>query len=238
VAFRRDLVPIASLDPPQGEPVVSVGRQRRAQVFYTWCEQAPATMRLTGRSGLLNHKTRPPDAEVKRYRLRGETREWLDRTTIPSDKAEHPIALKTIHTGLHLIEVTSPGTGAQLDWAPGTVMTMEMSDESHPQFAGEWTLWFYVPLRTKEVAGYSFGAGGRSPTLRDGDGREALRFAPQAGYFQVAVPAGQDGRFWRVDRFVGRMFLLTVPPFVARSPQELLLPKEVVEADGARARAD
>jgi hypothetical protein len=47
----------------------------------------------------------------------------------------------------------------------------------------------------------------------------------------VAVPNGQAGRFWRVEQARGDLFFLTVPPFIARSPQELLLPKEVVEAD-------
>jgi len=235
VAFSHDLVPATALNPPKVEQVTPVGRSRRVQKFYTWIDKAPATIKLTGRSGLLNHKTRPRDSEVKLFSLPGTDNVLMDHAAIASDKEEHAFEFKTTRTGLHLIEVASPGTSAQLGWEPGTVMTMEMSNEYQPGVLGDLTLWFYVPRGTTEVGGFSPAQDGKTPaTLRDGAGKEALRFTREASYFKVPVPKGQDGQFWRVESFKGNLILLTVPPFVARSPQELLLPKEVVEKNSAR----
>ena len=54
------------------------------------------------------------------------------------------------------------------------------------------------------------------------------------GWFQVKVPEGQDGRLWKFENTHGRRQLVTVPPYLAISADDLLLPKEVVEADGAK----
>jgi hypothetical protein len=48
----------------------------------------------------------------------------------------------------------------------------------------------------------------------------------------VSVPDGQDGQLWRFRYARGPVRLLTVPPYLARSGDELLLPREVVERDG------
>ena len=50
------------------------------------------------------------------------------------------------------------------------------------------------------------------------------------------MPAGADGKLWRIDATLGKatFMLMTVPPYMARNAQELLLPKEVVDADRAK----
>jgi hypothetical protein len=53
-------------------------------------------------------------------------------------------------------------------------------------------------------------------------------------YWSVPVPAGQDGKLWRFDQARGEFKLMTVPPYLARSAAELLLPAEVVKADTIR----
>ena len=47
----------------------------------------------------------------------------------------------------------------------------------------------------------------------------------------VTVPEGQDGKLWQIRYGRGPIRLLTVPPYFARTAAELLLPKEVVDAD-------
>jgi hypothetical protein len=59
-------------------------------------------------------------------------------------------------------------------------------------------------------------------------------FDGKPGYFNVPVPAGQDGKAWAFGNTAGRRLLMTVPPCLARSPAELLLPAEVVKADASR----
>ena len=53
----------------------------------------------------------------------------------------------------------------------------------------------------------------------------------QPGYFSVPVGAGEDGKLWKFEFTSGRRVLLTVPPQMARSAEELLLPEEVVGKD-------
>jgi hypothetical protein len=68
--------------------------------------------------------------------------------------------------------------------------------------------------------------------LLDSDGKVALDFTGRGdGWFTVPVPAGQDGKLWTFADTNGQRLLMTVPPFLARSGDELLLPAEVVAAD-------
>ncbi len=45
---------------------------------------------------------------------------------------------------------------------------------------------------------------------------------------------GEDGKFWKVESSQGGRRLMTVPPYLARTSEELLLPTEVVEKDAER----
>ena len=76
--------------------------------------------------------------------------------------------------------------------------------------------------------------GGSAGTVHSPDGQTALSFdRAQAGYHSVPVPPGNDGKLWKVHHAAGAIRLLTVPPYLARSGEELLLPKEVVARDAA-----
>ena len=48
-------------------------------------------------------------------------------------------------------------------------------------------------------------------------------------YFDV--PPGTDGKLWKIEQASGVGNLMTVPPYFARSAEERLLPREVVEDD-------
>ncbi|MHC5059166.1 MAG: hypothetical protein ACYTKD_31320 [Planctomycetota bacterium] len=71
-----------------------------------------------------------------------------------------------------------------------------------------------------------------SGKLLDAEGREAYDFSKvKDGWFSVPVPEGHDGRLWRFERSKGTRLLMTVPPCLARTSGDLLLPSEVVERD-------
>jgi hypothetical protein len=124
-------------------------------------------------------------------------------------------------------ESYSVSGAAQTTWSDGVPMTIESSFERPGGFYGYWTLYFYVPRGTKIVGGFSGGAG----TLRNGGGSVAHTFTDKPGYFSIAVPPGEDGKLWKFEQCAGDKMLMTVPPFLARSASELLLPREVVEKD-------
>ena len=54
---------------------------------------------------------------------------------------------------------------------------------------------------------------------------------PKAAYFSATVLPGQDGKLWKFEDCSGKKALLTVPPWLARNAEGLLLPREVVERD-------
>ena len=237
VAFSEDLVPATPLELPEvergnlGHLYPGYGRQGGLDM-YTWMEEPGAvTLKVTG--GLIPH-----------YRDRGHVRISLfspqevllepvaHDDSVPPDGVEREVTLRTPYSGLHRLELHDGGDASRILWQDGQPMTLPCSPEAPPPVYGTWSLYFYVPKGTPTVAGYTSSSG----RLVDGDGNAVYDFADIAvpAYFAVPVPEGQDGRLWRVDRAAGRVALMTVPPYLARNVQELLLPREVVERDAPR----
>ncbi|MGM0739553.1 MAG: T9SS type A sorting domain-containing protein, partial [Bacteroidota bacterium] len=59
------------------------------------------------------------------------------------------------------------------------------------------------------------------------------------GYFNIPVGEGQDGKLWRISNDKGyTLRLMSVPPYMARSGEELLLPLEVFEGEESPSKDD
>ena len=113
-------------------------------------------------------------------------------------------------------------------WKPGTTMTIISSLDEHAAFSGSWNLYLYVPKKTKIVGLFADGSG----TLLDPTGNVAFTFkAKKPDYYGIKVPEGQDGKLWKFHQSTGTKRLMTVPPCLASNARQLLLPREVVEAD-------
>jgi len=155
------------------------------------------------------------------------------------DGKEYPITLNTPHPGLHRIESLDGGDYTRIAWPAGMPVTIESGIDTPDvtsHFRGAWTMYFYVPKGTKLVAGWASRVANWAPRvsgkLLDAEGREVLDFGKgEDGWFKVPVPEGQDGRLWKFVDSQGQRLLMTVPPYLARSAEELLLPAEVVQAD-------
>ena len=141
--------------------------------------------------------------------------------------------------GLHRVEFLDGGDYTLIDWPGGMPVTVESGVDTprvKSHFRGAWTLYFYVPKGTTTVGGWASRIANWAPkvsgTLEDADGKVVWDFGKQgAGWFRVPVSQGQDGRLWKFVNSQGERLLMTVPPYLARSERELLLPKEVVDAD-------
>lgn len=224
VSFGDNLVPASSLKLPdvaQG----SLGNYTRGPTnFLTWLEQ-PAPIKLKAKAGLIYRDK--GDAKFALFPAAEPEGKEAGRTQIPPDRAEHDVELPTTFTGLHRIVVTDGGAGTSVHFAEGTSVSVQSSLDSPTKLLGRWSLYFYVPRGTKTVGGFSSGPG----LLRDGAGKTVHKFDNKPGYFSIAVPTGQDGKLWKFDNTAGVRHLMTVPPYLARSGRELLLPKEVVDRD-------
>jgi hypothetical protein len=67
--------------------------------------------------------------------------------------------------------------------------------------------------------------------LVNGERRSTKCCIANPGYYSVPVPPNADGTLWSFYSCAGDKTLMTVPRFLARNREELLLPREVVEKD-------
>ena len=245
--FSDDLVPTTPLgfaDEPLGNYNfgLSVGGRR---IFYTWVEQAPTEIKLRIAGGFI-WPDRSDNVEVYLFSDKApEADNFLVATdkTIPPDQKEHTLALKTPYDGLHRIEIEG-GNGATTvePDTKGMAFTVKAGPEKFFRARFVWEGWFYIPKGTKELSFYVAHPSGeildreglpefsfkRSFKHRDGRKVEPMT---DAGYYTIPVPPEKDGTLWKLSGVRGIWLLLNVPPSVARRPSELLLPREVVEAD-------
>jgi hypothetical protein len=158
------------------------------------------------------------------------------------DNIERMFSLRTPYAGLHRIETYDGGDHTHLGWPDGLPVSIESTSDTPDvtsQFRGLWSLYFYVPKGTRSVGGWASRVANWAPKISGKllapDGRELLDFGKlEDGFFNVEVPPGADGALWMFDDNVGQRLLMTVPPYLARSGEELLLPREVVAADESR----
>lgn len=229
VAFSHELVPVEPLRLPAVD-AGNFGSTRGDQTFYTWIARPPATIELNVTAGLIYNNQ--GDARLELYPAGEAEGRAVAQAQVAPDKRPTRVALSTQHAGLQRVTLADRRAGTRVEWPEGLPLTLESSSQSQPGISGRWTLYFYVPRGTQTLGGYAAGIG----TIDDADGHEVLRFAKGEDYFHLLVPAGQSGRLWRLRHWSGQVQLMTVPPYLARRPHELLLPREVVEADARSAR--
>jgi hypothetical protein len=228
VAYTANLVPAKRLKLPT-VPKGNAGIYLRGvRDFWTWIDQPPATISLTGKAGII-YESRGT-AKVELYPLAEAESKSVAKFEIEPDKADKPIELKTTFPGLHRIEVSDAGQGSLITWQDGMTMTVISSQEQPAKLYGRWHLYFYVPKGTKIIGGFSDGEG----FLLNPAGKTVHTFENKPGYFSIPVPSGEDGKLWSFKHSAGNRQLMTVPPCLARDASELLLPQEVVERDAAR----
>lgn len=239
-AFSRDLVPATPLELDAVRPGSFGNVPRGRHTYYLWLDE-PGEIHLRASGGHIAHyRHLAGPARITLFAAEdpvGEPLDIEDERILP-DGETRDVVLVSPYANLHHIEAVQASNRVRVEPAdPEQPFTIELSVDQHNRLTHIWSLVFYVPKDTRMVGG--FASTGRG-TVRDGDGNVALAFSEveTPGYFHVAVPEGQDGRLWRFDGVNGTRQLMTVPPFAARSAEQMLLPREVVEADADTVRQD
>lgn len=236
-SFSDDLVPAAPLKLPDvARGNYGNGAPAGQQKFYTWLG-VPGELQLRVTGGLIVQNRHL--ASNVQTRLYAEANPILGEaiasdTSVEPDGIEKKITLHSSYGGLLRVEVRQPANRAKVDTAEAnTSWTMDAGMDDVNVLTGPWSLYFYVPKGTKVVGGF---ASDKSGMVIDGAGKTVFSFSQiqTPGYFEIPVPEGQDGKLWKFERCSGKRLLLTVPPYLARTGKELLLPREVVKADSAR----
>ncbi len=231
--FSKDLVPVDKLHLPEVPRDSNSVTGRGIQTFYTWIEKAPATIELKITGGLIVHYRNRGNVRIDLWKVCKDTEKPQDQMSLshgesPPDGIQRLIKLHTNHTGLHKITVSDGDDMTRVGWKPTTPMTIISSLPEPAPFSGSWNLYFYVPKKTKIVGLFAEGSG----KLLDPTGSVAFTFnSKKPGYYGIKVPEGHNGKLWKFHQCTGKKRLMTVPPCLASNADELLLPREVVEAD-------
>jgi len=236
VGYGHDLVPIDALNLPEVPPLNDSLVTRGTHVYYTWIAQPPATIELQVTGGRIAHYRDRGDVQLLLYAgppqegaNHGEDEEPLDRSAVPPDGEPREVPLKTEFAGLHRLWLNDGMDATEVRWPDGLHRTWRLDAEANHHHVGARQGYFYVPRGTQVVGGY---CGGRAE-IHDAEGK-LIHTCASGEYFSIPVPPGHDGRLWSLRKSSGPIGLMTVPPYLARSRDELLLPREVVAADQAK----
>jgi hypothetical protein len=238
VAYSRVLKPALRYTAPTdvpSPPLDSGFDSRGVQYLLTWTEKAGQTVDIAVTGGLTDQQPnrRPVVAEL--IKLGGTSIEGDLDTVVatdqrtPADGKEHVVRLTTGEPGVYLVRVSDGGDRTRVRWLSDLPLSFPSTldqpvNQTHPQ----WAAYFYVPKGTRRIGL----RGGEHGEVLDAEGRPHfwLNGRP-TGFYTVDVPDGQDGRFWRVRYIRGPLQLLTVPPYFARSPREMVLPVDLLEQE-------
>lgn len=228
VKYSRDLVPAT----PLNLPTVTNGHFRsimsEPQVAYTWVPSGQSSVTIRVTNGEQPQKVYlyagTSEYSLEDHREVMHKRAWQQDPVAPDDN----LTLRTTKTGLHRIQ--RMGNYHNMDWDVGMPMTFPTGSMSL-NYGDRIVMYFYVPKGTKTLAFWD-----KSPygIIRDASGTERYNLSGEQTVVSIPIPLGQDGTLWRVENQAGIIHFFTVPPYLARNEKELMLPREVVEADRKR----
>ena len=239
VAYGEDLVPAAGKLTLPDAPPGQLGPARGRQTFYTRVDAAPAEVKLKVTGGLIAHYRDRGNVKIDLWKIGGasqtgerETLAAQDRS-VPPDGKEHAVKLTVKEPGLYKLTVDDGMDRTLVTWAGKLPMVVRSTADEpmNKNYADPWLMYFYVPKGTRVIGFF----GGEHGELRDSAGRPVFWLnGREPNYYSADVPDGEAGKVWSVRYGRGAVRLLTVPPYFARTPGELLLPAEVVAKDEGR----
>lgn len=241
--FSHDMVPATpilgtmAVKAHKGKDAGEVGgvefNTRGLRRYYTWIDRSPTAIHLKVTGGLVTWYRDRGNVRITLYALKGGHRVEQDHDqSVPPDGKAHDVVLHATQTGLHVVVINDGMDRTRIAWPEGLPVTFEESAVFAPHKGGRWGGVFYVPQGTRVIGLYLAKGPDHSEMIRP-DGTVVSLYNVH-GYFKVPVPPGQDGKIWRLRSMAGKLRLLTVPPYIAPTPGDLLLPREVVEADAAK----
>lgn len=204
-----------------------VGRAKRS--WFTVVDQAPTTLELSITGGLIEHYRDRGNVRVSLFKIGGASATGEEMTliaedaSVPPDGVEKKVRLAIPEPGVYRIDLDDGNDMTRVTWPEGQAMSWIMSLEDFPaSFTGRWTLYFFVPEGIKSIGLYSAASAGH---LLDPEGNVATDLKNEGGGFlSVPVSEGMSGRIWKISQAGGSVRFLNVPPFLARTPKELVLP--------------
>jgi hypothetical protein len=233
--FSPDLIPVTALK-LSASKTAKAETSRGARSWFTHVTDTKTPIELTVTGGVIAHYRDRGNVKVRLWQIGGASQTGERETLVAVDNTVPPDGkTRTIHfiaknTGLHRIDLDDGRDMTRVTWPEDQSMTWQMDLETFPRLmSGRWSLHFYVPKDTQRIGLYAATSGGY---LLDPTGSRVLELGRSSGRFlSAAVPPSQSGKLWTLDHVAGRVSLVNVPPYLAASPAQLLLPSELVNGN-------
>lgn len=224
-AFSQDLRPLDAQLAGDPRRLEDSYRSRGRQIYYTWASEPNTKLPLQVTGGLIEHYRDRGPARVEVMRLAGGKETIVGQGESAPDGQMRLIEITLPESGLYKIVISDGMDQTEVRFPPGVHRTIEANLSFSQRHGGRRSGYFLVPKGTKVVGGYAAAAGG---AVFNADGEPVYEMKDGSDYFEVPVSEGQDGRLWSLRDVPGAVMLLTVPPYLAEHPRELLVPAECV----------
>lgn len=220
-----DLVPAGFEPDDRGAPSERMHRGDVHAVLHTDDGTLP---RFTISAGHLYDNRGPV-----RWSLEDEDGDTIDSGEIQPDEQDHAFELSAPEPGVYRFSITNTGQGFGWSYEPRGAKLTLLAGVEH-ELRRNWydRLYFYVPEGTEtiHIAG-TIREGRHSFYDASGEQIDPETISVKQDFTAVPVAEGQDGQVWMLTMRALRpnWRLLNVPGYVAFSPDELLLPRELVD---------
>ena len=224
LVFSSDLLP-----PALGHDVSrATNHLYQGGLRYLLYSRGGEPIELAIAAGTIAHYRDRAEASYTFFDAEGES---LAEGTLPLDGEPKPLTLEVREPGLYQFEISDSSAGWRLQAAPGVIATIPLQPGQGFRHGGHMPggLFFYVPRGTREIVYHWSGL----PHLVHGPGGDVVKeVSDRDRFIRVPVPEGADGAIWHFGQIqLGHLWFFNLPNLVAASPDALLLPRDVMEAD-------
>ncbi|QDU79497.1 hypothetical protein Pla110_12070 [Polystyrenella longa] len=231
--YSEELVSAAPLQ-LSGETLASNWSFRGTLEAYTQTTRPQEEIEFGLTGGLIKHYRDRGNIKVELWKIGGASDTGESETLIATDRSvppegvTHTVTMRADEPGLYKLKFTDGGDMSRVEWRQEMPFTIQASLENPPQYNLRMNHYFYVPRGTK-VIGF---LGGDTGKIVDPDGKTVFVMEDKkTSFYSVPVGLGQDGKLWSIRSATKSFRLMTVPPYLAGSADQLLLPEEVLKRD-------
>lgn len=170
------------------------------------------------------------DRAMPQYRIVRRDGKLIATKRLPLDGQPHAITIPIREPGLYFLDFQDFSTGWRMEAAANRWMTIALSRSGEMTHKGHMQpMYFYVPRGTRRIDYYWLG---EPHTVYDAKGKLFKQVTTTGKFIFLRVPPGMDGATWHFRRLTpGHLWFFNIPNYLAASPNTLLVPREVAQAD-------